>query len=91
MTNFNPVFAGSKVQPDDFRYSTLVRGFNQRWVGTPQYVQVCGDVSQVLATVQQAVDENLRITVRGGGHCYENFVSGNHGGVIIASISNLLD
>ncbi len=25
----------------------------------------------------------LRITVRGGGHCYENFSSGNHGGVII--------
>ena len=25
----------------------------------------------------------LRVTVRGGGHCYEDFVSGNPGGVII--------
>lgn len=36
-----------------------------------------------MQTVQQAVDQNLRITVRGGGHCYEDFVSGNDGGVII--------
>jgi FAD/FMN-containing dehydrogenase len=83
MSNSSPVFEGSKVQPDDPRYPTLVRGFNQRWVGAPQYVQVCGDANQVLATVQQAVDQNLRVTVRGGGHCYEDFVSGNDGGVII--------
>jgi FAD/FMN-containing dehydrogenase len=79
----NPVFPGAKVQPDDSRYSTLVRGFNLRFVGSPQYVQVCGDVKQILETVQSAVDNNLRITVRGGGHCYEDFVSGNDGGVII--------
>lgn len=83
MSNSIPVFAGSEVLPDDPRYQTLVRGFNQRWVGTPQYVQVCGDANQVLQTVQQAVDQNLKITVRGGGHCYENFVSDNQGGVII--------
>jgi FAD/FMN-containing dehydrogenase len=79
----NPVFPGAKVQPDDSRYPTLVRGFNQRFVGAPAYVQVCGDAKQVLHQVQRAVDENLRITVRGGGHCYEDFVSGNDGGVII--------
>lgn len=76
-------FPGSKVLPDDLRYPTLVRGFNQRFVGSPSYVQVCGDEQQILETVQQAVDQKLRITVRGGGHCYEDFVSGNDGGVII--------
>ncbi len=76
-------FSGAKVQPGDLRYPTLVRGFNQRFVGSPAYVQVCGDEKQILQTVQQAVDQNLRITVRGGGHCYEDFVSGNDGGVII--------
>lgn len=76
-------FPGSKALPDDPRYPALVRGFNQRWVGTPQFVEVCGDAQQVLDTVQHAVDNNLRITARGGGHCYENFVSGNHGGVIL--------
>lgn len=83
MNDANPAFPGSRVPPDDPRYPTLVRGFNQRWVGTPAYVQVCGDVTQVLQTVQQAVDQKLRITVRGGGHCYEDFVSGNYSGVII--------
>lgn len=76
-------FQGSEVLPDDNRYPALIRGFNQRWVGTPKYVEVCGDADHVVAAVQKAVDNNLRITVRGGGHCYENFVSGNHGGVII--------
>jgi FAD/FMN-containing dehydrogenase len=77
------VFAGSQVLPADPRYPALVRGFNQRFVGTPQHVQVCGDTRQVVQAVQQAVDAGLRITVRGGGHCYEGFVSCNDDGVIL--------
>ncbi|MEA2372291.1 MAG: hypothetical protein QOH12_2685 [Solirubrobacteraceae bacterium] len=68
---------------DDPRYPTLVRGFNRRWVGTPRYVEVCRDPGEVRAAVQRAVDAGLRITVRGGGHCYEDFVSGNRGGAIL--------
>ena len=83
MSSIQAAFGGSHVLPDDPRYGTLVRGFNQRFVGTPQYVQVCGDTSQVVEAVQQAVDAGLRITVRGGGHCYEGFVSCNDGGVIL--------
>ena len=33
-------------------------------------------------------DAGLRITVRSGGHCYENWSSGNYGGVII-DLSNM--
>jgi len=76
-------FAGDRVEPDDPRYQTLVRGYNQRWVGTPAYIALCGDTGQVVEAVQRAVDDGLRITVRGGGHCYEDFVSNNDGGVII--------
>ncbi len=76
-------FPGATVPPEDPRYATLVRGFNQRWVGQPEFVQVCGNAEQVRETVQHCVERSLRITVRGGGHCYENFVSGNDGGVII--------
>jgi FAD/FMN-containing dehydrogenase len=76
-------FQGVRVGPSDRRYHTLSMGFNQRWVGTPAYIQVVGDTSQVAATVREAVRRGLRITVRCGGHCYEDFVSGNHGGVII--------
>ena len=78
-----PTYPGEQVLPADPRYPTLVRGFNLRWVGKPAYVVLCGDTAQVVQAVQQAVDDDLRITVRGGGHCYEDFVSGNDGGVII--------
>jgi len=76
-------FAGVRIGPSDPRYHTLSMGFNQRWVGTPAYIQVVGSTAQVVATVREAVRRGLRITVRGGGHCYEDFVSGNRGGVII--------
>jgi len=77
------IYPGEQVSPADPRYATLVRGFNLRWVGKPAYVALCGDAAQVVQAVQRAVDDGRRITVRGGGHCYEDFVSGNDGGVII--------
>jgi len=77
------VFHGARIAASDPRYPAMVLGFNPRWVGKPKYIQLCGDTAQVVAAVQQALDEGLRITVRGGGHCYEDFVSGNEGGVII--------
>lgn len=77
------VFSGSKINRDDPRYHTLIRGFNLRWVGNPDFVQIVGDTEQVRQVVQAAVSDNRSITVRGGGHCYENFVCANDGGVII--------
>ena len=76
-------YPGGRVGRGEPRYPTLVRGFNRRWVGDPQHVELCGDSEQVRAAVQRAVDEGLRITVQGGGHCYEDFAVGNDGGVII--------
>ena len=76
-------YPGGTVGPRDPRYGTLVQGFNQRFTGRPRYVELCGDAAQVLRAVQKALDTGRRITVRGGGHCYEDFVSGNVGGVII--------
>ena len=71
------------IYPADPRYATLRMGFNRRWVGSPAYIQVVRNARQTVAAVQRAHDAGLRITVRGGGHCYENFSSGNDGGVII--------
>ncbi|HEX3531716.1 MAG TPA: FAD-binding protein [Thermoanaerobaculia bacterium] len=83
----SPTFPGSSVPPTDPRYPTLVRGFNQRWVGHPQYVQVVGDAEQIVRTIQQCVDHKLRPTVRSGGHCYEGWVSLNDG--VILDVSSL--
>jgi len=76
-------YPGSTVDPSDPRYETLSRGFNLRWVGAPAFIQVCGSTDQVVTTVQNAVRDGKRITVRSGGHCYENFAVGNDGGVIV--------
>jgi FAD/FMN-containing dehydrogenase len=75
------VFPGSRVTKGDPRYPTMVQGFNPRWVASPAYVQVCGDWKQVVKAVDLA--KGKRITVRSGGHCYENFVCENQGGVLI--------
>jgi hypothetical protein len=76
-------FPGARVYPGDARFPTLIRGFNLRWVGEPKYVELCGSTDQVEKAVKEALANELRITFRGGGHCYEDFVSGNKGGVII--------
>jgi hypothetical protein len=62
------------VRPGDSRYIDLVRGTNQRWVGTPEAVRVVNSTDQVVAAVQDAVTAGKRIGVRSGGHCYEDFV-----------------
>jgi FAD/FMN-containing dehydrogenase len=77
------VYPGGRVDPNDPRYETLVRGFNLRWIGRPSSIAVCGDAEQVRQTVQEAVDKNLRLTVRSGGHCYENFAVHNEGGILV--------
>src|SRR5687767_15480872 len=76
-------YPGGRVGRDDPRYETLVRGFNLRWVGRPSSIALCGDAEQVRQTVQDAVDHDLRLTVRSGGHCYENFAVHNENGILV--------
>jgi FAD/FMN-containing dehydrogenase len=71
------------VSPSDPNYNALRTAFNLRWVGSPSSIAVCSDAAQVQQTVQRALDEGLRITVRSGNHCYEDFAVGNDGGVIV--------
>ena len=78
-----PVAGAELVFPSDAQYANLRHGFNLRWVGSPAYIALCSTSTQVAQVVQDAVDKQLRITVRSGGHCYENFSSGNDGGVIV--------
>ncbi|MEM7426377.1 MAG: FAD-binding protein, partial [Pseudomonadota bacterium] len=80
---YKPAFGSSQVLPDDPRYNSLRFGFNQRFKGDPAYIEVVGTAQDALAATRRALGEGKRVTVRGGGHCYENFVSYNTGGVII--------
>ncbi len=63
------------VRPGDPRYEDLVvRRTNQRFRPEPEYFHVVGSTEQVVKAVGDAVRANRRVTVRSGGHCYENFV-----------------
>ncbi len=76
-------YPGGDVGRDDPRYETLRRGFNLRWVGDPDSIALPGSADQVREIVQRAVDSGRRVTVRSGGHCYEDFAVGNVDGVIV--------
>ncbi|MFC4116848.1 FAD-binding oxidoreductase [Nonomuraea zeae] len=69
------VFGPVVVRPGDPRYEDLaVRRTNQRFRHEPEYFCLAGSTEQVVAAVTEAVRANRRVTVRSGGHCYENFI-----------------
>ncbi|MFI7700872.1 FAD-binding oxidoreductase [Nonomuraea sp. NPDC049480] len=69
-----PVAGPVTVYPADPRYQELTVGYNQRWVGSPDYVRVVSSTAQVVTAVQEAVDAGKRISVVSGGHCLAPFV-----------------
>lgn len=67
--------ASDKIRPNDVRYQDLVhRGQNRRFVGRPEYARVIRSAEDAVRAVQDAVRSGKRVAVRGGGHCFEDFV-----------------
>lgn len=65
----------TEVNPGDQRYRDLqLRGYNRRFVGTPESVFVVHDTDQVVQAVDAAVASGKKLAVRSGGHCVEGFV-----------------
>jgi hypothetical protein len=63
------------VAPADPRYDDLARrGSNKRFTARPEAFLLATSTEQVVRAVCEAVRDRKRITVRSGGHCYENFV-----------------
>ena len=62
------------VTPADPRYADLVSGLNQRWSARPESVRLVHTTDQVVAAVGEAATAGKRISLRSGGHCYEDFV-----------------
>ena len=64
-----------EVKPGDPLYRDLqLRGYNRRFVGTPDSVFVVADTDQVVDAVDAAVASGRKLAVRSGGHCVEGFV-----------------
>jgi aclacinomycin oxidase len=65
----------AEVTPGDPLYRDLqLRGYNRRFVGTPDCVFVAGDTDQVVQAVDAAVASGKKLAVRSGGHCTEGLV-----------------
>src|SRR4051794_26443895 len=79
-----PAFGPVTVTPNDARYPEMATAYNRRWTGTPATVQLPGTAKQVKNAVAAAVSAGQRISVRGGGHCYANFVYNS-------SVQNVID
>lgn len=77
------------VGPDDARYRGLQTGNNQRYVATPEYVALVRSTPDVVRVVQHAINTGKRVSVRGGGHCFEDFAC--HPGVDVLIDTSPLD
>ncbi|WP_433270931.1 FAD-binding oxidoreductase [Actinosynnema sp. CS-041913] len=63
------------IAPSDARYEDLVlRRTSERFFPRPACFRLPTTTEQVVRAVDEAVRQGKRITVRSGGHCYENFV-----------------
>jgi FAD/FMN-containing dehydrogenase len=75
------------VTRKDPRYNTLIKGKNARFPASESdaasRIELCENAADVALALQRAVSEGLRPTVRSGGHCYEDFVYSNPGGVVL--------
>ena len=61
-----------KVDETQPQYAAIVdRRFNKRFTARPDYVRVAASTADVVAAVQDAVDEERRLVVTSGGHCLD--------------------
>lgn len=64
----------SIVRPGDARYVGLQTGNNQRFRATPDYVRLIASTDDAVNAVEEASRTGKRVSVRGGGHCFADFV-----------------
>lgn len=85
-----PALGPVVVVPGQPRYEDLtIKGFNGRFTGQPESVQVLGSPNQVVPVLDEVIRAGKnRIAVRSGGHCFEDFID-NPTTQVIADISEM--
>jgi hypothetical protein len=75
------------VTSRDPRYDTLKRSRNLRWPSSNadqvSRIELCDSAEAAAEALQKVISAGKRPTIRSGGHCYEDFVVNNPGGVIL--------
>ncbi|RJO70958.1 FAD-binding protein [Nocardia panacis] len=49
-------------------------GYNRRFLARPDRLHIPSDTTELLDALARSVREDLRVAVRSGGHCFEDFV-----------------
>jgi hypothetical protein len=65
---------GERIDNTDPRYEELMTGNNQRFVARPDYVHLITSPAGAEQAVREAVRQGKRVSLRGGGHCFADFV-----------------
>ncbi|RZU39632.1 FAD-dependent oxidoreductase [Edaphobacter modestus] len=86
----------TNVSRQDPRFPTLRKSHNLRWPASEAdsvgRIEICENPDDVAEALQKTVRAGLRPTIRSGGHCYEDFVCNNPGGVLLdVSLVNGMD
>lgn len=75
----------------DPEYEKLRTGFNKRVQKFPLIIAQCKSSEGISAAVKYAQKNNLAVSVKSGGHCFEGFSSNNDGLVIDLSLMNSIE
>lgn len=72
-------------------YETLRKGFNKRIDKYPKIIALCMNTNGVVEAMQYAATNNLKLTVKSGGHCMEGLSCLEGGMVINLSLLNKIE
>ncbi|MDB5227778.1 MAG: hypothetical protein JWN78_1971 [Bacteroidota bacterium] len=75
----------------DPEYEKLRTGFNKRIQKFPLIIAQCKSSQDISVAVKYAQKNNLAVSVKSGGHCFEGFSSNNDGLVIDLSLMNTIE
>lgn len=87
ISNDNVVY----YEKDSAEYETLRKGFNKRINKYPKIIALCQNTKGVVEAMQYAKANNLKLTVKSGGHCMEGFSCIDGGMVINLSLLDKIE
>ena len=68
VAQFRGQFRGELIEPEDARYESARQVYNAMISRKPRLIAQCADVADVMAAMRFGRENQLRVSIRGGGH-----------------------
>ena len=68
IAEFRGQFRGALIDPEDAKYADARKVYNAMIDRKPRLIAQCADVADVMAALRFARDNQMRVSIRGGGH-----------------------